>query len=77
MGFLVIIMFTFAVMIVFGSFVYFAERGTWDASTGFYLRAPLIADEPAELTPFTSIPQSFWWYNALPTNMFDRDTLNA
>eukprot|EP00854_Cymbomonas_tetramitiformis_P023139 gene23139-27999_t len=49
--------------VLFGSMIYFCEAGTWTVNEQFpdgaYIR-PDIFDED-EKTPFTSIPNSFWW----------------
>lgn len=49
--------------VLFGSMIYFCEAGTWTVNEQFpdgaYVR-PDIHDED-EKTPFTSIPNSFWW----------------
>jgi hypothetical protein len=47
-------------MVVFGSLIYFAEGGTWDAATGKHMR-PTLDGEGVEVSPFHSIPGSFWW----------------
>mmetsp|Transcript_24374 Transcript_24374/g.39284 ORF Transcript_24374/g.39284 Transcript_24374/m.39284 type:complete len:543 (-) Transcript_24374:246-1874(-) len=46
--------------IVFGSTIYYAERGNWDDEKGYYVRPDLYGDG-TERSPFTSIPRSFWW----------------
>uniref|UniRef100_A0A7S3Z8B0 Ion transport domain-containing protein n=1 Tax=Lotharella globosa TaxID=91324 RepID=A0A7S3Z8B0_9EUKA len=46
--------------VVFGSMIYYAERGTWDEELGYYTRPDLYGDGK-ERSPFTSIPRSFWW----------------
>eukprot|EP00471_Norrisiella_sphaerica_P004424 CAMPEP_0184483106 /NCGR_PEP_ID=MMETSP0113_2-20130426/4720_1 /TAXON_ID=91329 /ORGANISM="Norrisiella sphaerica, Strain BC52" /LENGTH=506 /DNA_ID=CAMNT_0026863287 /DNA_START=174 /DNA_END=1694 /DNA_ORIENTATION=+ len=46
--------------IVFGSTIYYAERGDWDEEKGYYVRPDLYGDG-LERSPFTSIPRSFWW----------------
>ncbi|KAK3257314.1 hypothetical protein CYMTET_33594 [Cymbomonas tetramitiformis] len=51
-------------LVVFGSMIYFAEAGTWTVSAeypdGVYLR-PDITHTSDEISPFKSIPDSFWW----------------
>lgn len=51
-------------MAVFGSLIYFCESGTWTVNEeypqGAYLRTSSDGMS-LELTPFTSIPASFWW----------------
>jgi len=47
-------------MIIFGSTIYYAERGEWNEDLGYYTRPDLYGDG-IERTPFESIPKSFWW----------------
>jgi len=47
-------------VIVFGSIMFFAEAGEFDAATGVYMRRAFTGDE-MEPTPFTSIPMAFWY----------------
>ena len=46
--------------VVFGSLIYFAEGGTWDPKSGQYYRKALDG-QSTEVSPFQSIPGSFWW----------------
>ena len=47
-------------MIVFGSIIFFCESGEWDPATGQYMR-PALGGNSLEVSPFQSIPDSFWW----------------
>ena len=47
-------------VILFGSLIYECEKGEWSDSLGGYAR-PDVTGSELELTPFTSIPLSFWW----------------
>eukprot|EP00300_Choanocystis_sp_HF-7_P040352 c6831_g1_i1.p1 GENE.c6831_g1_i1~~c6831_g1_i1.p1 ORF type:complete len:453 (+),score=66.93 c6831_g1_i1:94-1359(+) len=61
LAFLIFAVFAAFGMIVIGSLVYLVERGKWDPKTGLFLRraaGQVVLHEPS---PFTSIPQSFWW----------------
>lgn len=44
--------------IVFSSAIYFAERGDWNQERGVYVR---WKDGVLEVSPYQSIPASFWW----------------
>lgn len=56
--------FTLLGMVLFGSLIYFFERGTWLTMPGnhygAYYRQDLFA-KGLEMSPFTSIPSCFWW----------------
>ena len=47
-------------VILFGSLVYYAEKGEWNHELNGFARLDVTGQE-YELTPFTSIPASFWW----------------
>lgn len=47
-------------MVLFGSLIYFAEKGTYDESSGKYMRVAL--NGRLEESPFSSIPISFWYH---------------
>ncbi|CAE7807647.1 Sh, partial [Symbiodinium sp. KB8] len=47
-------------VVVFGSIMFFAEAGEYDAATGVYMRTTFTGDGK-EPTPFTSIPMAFWY----------------
>eukprot|EP00300_Choanocystis_sp_HF-7_P011568 c17520_g1_i2.p1 GENE.c17520_g1_i2~~c17520_g1_i2.p1 ORF type:complete len:558 (+),score=132.67 c17520_g1_i2:132-1676(+) len=61
MGFAILLFFTLFGMVIFGSLVYYAEQGTWDPASGRYMRPSLNYFDPDQPTPYTSIPQTFWW----------------
>jgi len=42
-------------MVTFSSFMYYAERGTYDVHNAFYVRVD------GTKSPFQSIPECFWW----------------
>ena len=45
--------------VLFSSAIYYAERGTWDAQKGEWVR--VAADGSKSTSPYQSIPESFWW----------------
>lgn len=47
-------------IMIFGSTMYYSERGHYDENLGYYVRKDLYGDG-LEQSPFTSIPRSFWW----------------
>ena len=42
------------------SAIYFAERGTWDASEGAWMRVDTQSNS-SSVSPYQSIPASMWW----------------
>jgi hypothetical protein len=58
MGFL--IFFVLLAVVLFGSIIFFCEGGEWDDNLGGFAR-PNLLNTGMELTPFKSIPHSFWW----------------
>jgi len=46
--------------ILMGSLVFFAEEGDYDAATGLWMR-PDMRGQALEVSPFASIPHSFWY----------------
>jgi hypothetical protein len=46
--------------LLLGTLIYYAEQGSWNAETGWFMRKRPI-DEVLEISPFASIPHSFWW----------------
>ena len=50
-------------MIIFAPLMFYAEQGTYDYATGLYMRPTYTGDVSGntEVSPFTSIPQSFYW----------------
>ena len=50
-------------MVVFGPLIFFAESGSWDSSQGQFTRLTVTGDVDGsrETSPFTSIPDSFYW----------------
>ncbi len=46
--------------VLFGSMIYYAERGRYDQDLGYRVR-PSVYGDGEQRTPFTSIPRSFWW----------------
>lgn len=56
-------------IIIFGSLMYLAEGGTWDAKQRSYVRptsktfneTTKLWQMSSEISPFESIPASFWW----------------
>ena len=57
---LLLIFFLMIAVVLFGSLAYSAERGVWDHQLNGFAR-PDVTGLSTELTPFTSIPASFWW----------------
>lgn len=41
------------------SAIYFAERGTWSAADGAWMRD--VGGGESVVSPFQSIPESMWW----------------
>lgn len=60
-GFSILLTFTFLAMVVFGSLIFIVEHGEWNPASGVFERNALIYLKPKEYSPFTSIPNSFWW----------------
>ena len=50
-------------MVVFGPLIFYAEQGSYDDESGLYMRPTVTGDVDGttEVTPFTSIPQCFYW----------------
>jgi hypothetical protein len=47
-------------MVIFSSAMYYAERGEWSDVTNAWMRTNQYTGE-VSLSPYSSIPQSFWW----------------
>jgi hypothetical protein len=45
--------------VLFSSAIYYAERGEWSAAEGRWMRR--AGDGALEVSPYQSIPESFWW----------------
>eukprot|EP00300_Choanocystis_sp_HF-7_P003016 c12275_g1_i1.p1 GENE.c12275_g1_i1~~c12275_g1_i1.p1 ORF type:complete len:534 (+),score=91.53 c12275_g1_i1:223-1602(+) len=60
-SFMVFVIFSLFAMVIFASLMFYAESGTWDPTTGEYLRDSAYYLAPPEPSPYTSIPQTFWW----------------
>ena len=50
-------------LVVFGPLIFFAESGSWDEAQGRFTRLTVMGevDGSRETSPFTSIPDSFYW----------------
>lgn len=57
---MLLMFFLLIAVILFGSLVYYAEKGEWNSELGGFARMD-VTGQKLELTPFTSIPASFWW----------------
>mgnify|MGYP006099776279 CR=1 FL=1 len=57
---LLLIFFLLIAVVLFGSLAYYAEKGEWNHQLHGFAR-PDVTGLDLELTPFTSIPASFWW----------------
>lgn len=57
-----VLLFFFSMLnsIVFGSIVYILEKGVWSDEEQMYMR-PDVTGQGWEESPFTSMPQGFWW----------------
>lgn len=57
-----VLLFFFSMLnsIVFGSIVYILEKGVWSEEDQMYMR-PDLTGQGQEESPFTSMPQGFWW----------------
>lgn len=60
-SFLVFVIFSMFAMVIFASLMFYAESGKWDPATGEFLRSSAYYLAPPEPSPYTSIPQTFWW----------------
>lgn len=47
-------------VVFFSSLLYFLERGTWNPEAGYYEREFPLSGE-IKISPFQSIPETFWW----------------
>jgi len=65
---LLLLFFVLLGVVIFGSMIYFAEIGTLDAATGLYMR-PTIRGDELEVSPFSSIPASFYWVVVTTTTL--------
>lgn len=59
--FAILLVVTAVTMLLFGSVMFYAERGTWNPATGRYERNTLLLNQPNEISPYSSIPLTFWW----------------
>jgi hypothetical protein len=57
----ILVLFTVIGMLLFGSLIHFAEGGSYDATTALFLRDTKYNDGSKEVSPYRSIPSSFWW----------------
>jgi hypothetical protein len=57
---MLLMFFLLIAVILFGALVYHAEKGAWSNELGGFARLD-VTGQKLELTPFTSIPASFWW----------------
>jgi hypothetical protein len=57
---LLLLFFLSIAVVLFGSLVYYAEKGQWNHQLGGFARLD-VTGLAYELTPFTSIPAAFWW----------------
>jgi hypothetical protein len=48
-------------VVIFSSVMYYAERGEWDEAQGRWVRVNPLGDGTPEVSPYQSIPASFWW----------------
>jgi hypothetical protein len=48
-------------VIVFGSLIYYIERGTFNAETRRWERCSQLTCDVKQESPFKSIPEAFWW----------------
>eukprot|EP00299_Pterocystis_sp_00344_P013451 c6594_g1_i2.p1 GENE.c6594_g1_i2~~c6594_g1_i2.p1 ORF type:complete len:545 (+),score=76.66 c6594_g1_i2:903-2537(+) len=60
-SFVVFWIFSAFAMIIFASLVYYAEKGHWDPATGEYYRPSIYYLDPETPSPYSSIPDTFWW----------------
>jgi uncharacterized membrane protein YgcG len=55
-----LVFFLAMITVLFGSLIYYAEAGEWSDTYNGFVR-PTIDGEGEEISPFKSIPLSFWW----------------
>ena len=59
--FVVFLIFSSFVIVIGASILFYTDGGSWDSTTGRYLRRDVYLYGPKVPSVFVSIPDSFWW----------------